>query len=80
MTQYEMNCLAERTAKRVVELLRQESMVATENVMNARQAAQYLGVSRKTIYNLCAEGILPHTKSGGRLTFTERSLYEYLHR
>lgn len=80
MTQYEMNCLAERTAKRVVELLRQESMVATENVMNARQATQYLGVSRKTIYNLCAEGILPHTKSGGRLTFTEQSLYEHLHR
>lgn len=80
MTQYEMNCLVERTAKRVVELLRQESMVATENVMDARQAAQYLGVSRKTIYNLCAEGILPHTKSGGRLTFTEHSLYEHLHR
>jgi excisionase family DNA binding protein len=80
MTQYEMNCLVERTAKRVVELLRQESMVATENVMNARQAAEYLGVSRKTIYNLCAEGILPHTKSGGRLTFTARSLYEHLHR
>ena len=80
MTQYEMNCLVERTAKRVVELLRQESMVATENVMDARQAAQYLGVSRKTIYNLCAEGILPHTKSGGRLTFTARSLYEHLHR
>ena len=80
MTQYEINCLVKRTAKRVVELLRQESMVATENVMNARQAAQYLGVSRKTIYNLCAEGILPHTKSGGRLTFTEQSLYEHLHR
>lgn len=80
MTQYEINCLVERTAKRVVELLRQESMVATENVMDARQAAQYLGVSRKTIYNLCAEGILPHTKSGGRLTFTEQSLYEHLHR
>jgi excisionase family DNA binding protein len=80
MTQYEMNCLVERTAKRVVELLRQVSMVATENVMNARQAAQYLGVSRKTIYNLCAEGILPHTKTGGRLTFTEESLYEHLHR
>ena len=80
MTQYEKNCLVERTAKQVVELLRQESMVATENVMNARQAAEYLGVSRKTIYNLCAEGILPHTKSGGRLTFTEQSLYEYLHR
>ncbi len=80
MTQYEINCLVERTAKRVVELLRQESMVATENVMNARQAAEYLGVSRKTIYNLCAEGILPHTKTGGRLTFTARSLYEHLHR
>lgn len=75
-----MTALVERTAKRVVELLRQESMVPTENVMNARQAAQYLGVSRKTIYNLCAEGILPHTKSGGRLTFTEQSLYEHLHR
>ena len=49
MTQYEMNCLVERTAKRVVELLRQESMVATENVMNRQRSISVLVERRYTI-------------------------------
>lgn len=79
MNRYEENRLVEKIAARVVELLK-ENDLTTNKVLTARQAASYLGVTVKTVYNLTSLGVLPHTKIGRKLTFTEQSLQQYLHR
>lgn len=79
MNRYEENRLVEKIAARVVELLK-ENDLTTNKVLTARQAAGYLGVTVKTVYNLTSLGVLPHTKIGRKLTFTEQSLQQYLHR
>lgn len=64
----------------VVEKLRAAQLASQERTLSARQAAEYLGVSQKTVYNLTSLGVLPCRKIGKRNIYTERTLYEYLHR
>lgn len=45
--------------------------------MNVAQAAERLGVSKETVYRLCREGILPHTRVGTRITISPDQLKEY---
>ncbi len=76
MTRKEMNMIADL----VVEKLRAAQLASQERTLSARQAAEYLGVSQKTVYNLTSLGVLPCRKIGKRNIYTERTLYEYLHR
>lgn len=76
MTRKEMNMIADL----VVEKLRAAQLASEERTLSARQAAEYLGVSQKTVYNLTSLGMLPCRKIGKRNIYTERSLYDYLHR
>jgi excisionase family DNA binding protein len=41
------------------------------------QAAQFLGVSRETVYGLCASGDLEHNRIGRRITITSQQLANY---
>lgn len=50
----------------------------SDRYLNVREAAQMLGLSAKTVYNKLAE--IPHTKVGGTLRFSERSLRQYIER
>ena len=76
MTRKEMNMIADL----VVEKLRAAQLASQERTLSARQAAEYLGVSQKTVYNLTSLGVFPCRKIGKRNIYTERTLYEYLHR
>lgn len=76
MTRKEMNMIADL----VVEKLRAAQLASEERTLPARQAADYLGVSQKTVYNLTSLGMLPCRKIGKRNIYTERSIYDYLHR
>ena len=76
MTRKEMNIIADL----VVEKLRAAQLASEERTLSARQAADYLGVSQKTVYNLTSLGMLQCRKIGKRNIYTERSLNDYLHR
>ncbi|WP_428308892.1 helix-turn-helix domain-containing protein [Lacipirellula sp.] len=45
--------------------------------MSVAQAAGLLGVSKETVYKLCAEGDLSHNRIGTRITITPDQLAEY---
>ena len=45
--------------------------------MSIKQAAVQLGVSKSKLYELCQDGIMPHTRVGRRITITPAQLAEY---
>ena len=45
--------------------------------MSVKQVAEILGVSKETVYKLCAEGTLSHHRHGRRITITPAQLAEY---
>ncbi len=47
-------------------------------VMTAAQAAVFLGVDRKTVYENAARGRIPHRKLGRRLLFGRAALLAWL--
>lgn len=46
-----------------------------ERLLNITEAAAFLGLAKSTIYSRLEQ--IPHSKIGGRLRFTESSLYQY---
>ena len=44
---------------------------------SVKQAAQQLGVSKETVFKLCADGMLSHARIGRRITITPAQLAEY---
>ena len=49
----------------------------TPDVMSVAEAAGQLGVSKETVYNLCADNVMPHTRIGRRITITSQQLEDY---
>lgn len=76
MTPYERKKLIEDISDRVVEKLL--SMGIEDETMGATEAAAYLKISPKTLYNKISD--IPHSKVGNKLIFSKRSLSEYIHR
>jgi excisionase family DNA binding protein len=50
---------------------------APNAAMSVLQVAESLGVSKETVYGLCADGTMPHTRVGKRITVTPAQLAEY---
>lgn len=80
MTPYEMNKIADLAARKVVEMLKSEQLLAEDRTLSAKEAAEVLRCSVKTVYNLVSLGEIPYRKSGRRLVFSRQSLMQYLHR
>jgi len=55
-------------------------MADSREVMNIRQASQYLGVSADTLYKYVAEGRIPAFKLGNRWRFMKALLDEWMAR
>jgi excisionase family DNA binding protein len=53
-------------------------MAEPREVMNIRQASQYLGVSADTLYKYVAEGKIPAFKLGNRWRFKKTLLDEWM--
>lgn len=56
------------------------SMSESREVMNIRQASQYLGVSRDTLYRYINEGVIPAFKLGNRWKFRKTILDRWMER
>ena len=55
-------------------------MVEAREVMNIRQASQYLGVSPDTLYRYICEGEVPAFKLGNRWKFKKSILDRWMER
>jgi len=55
-------------------------MVEAREVMNLRQASQYLGVSTDTLYRYICEGEVPAFKLGNRWKFKKTILDRWMER
>ncbi len=55
-------------------------MVEAREVMNIRQASQYLGVSPDTLYRYICEGEVPAFKLGNRWKFKKTILDRWMER
>ena len=56
------------------------SMAESREVMNVRQASQYLGVSADTLYRYISEGEIPAFKLGNRWKFKKTALDRWMDR
>ncbi len=56
------------------------SMSEAREVMNIRQASQYLGISRDTLYRYISEGLIPAFKLGNRWKFRKTILDRWMER
>ena len=54
-----------------------DSSEVSSDVMNVAQAAGQLGVSKETVYKLCAENAIPHTRIGRRITISSQQLTDF---
>jgi excisionase family DNA binding protein len=48
-------------------------------ILSADEVAAWLKVDRKSIYNACARGQIPHQRLGKRLLFNRAALVSWLH-
>ena len=54
--------------------------VAVREVMDIRQAAEYLGISGDTLYRYASEGFIPAFKLGNRWRFRKSLLDDWMDR
>lgn len=63
--------------RRCLQALDTDSPPANGGAMNVAQAAGLLGVSKETVYGLCSDGLLQHTRIGRRITISPQQLADY---
>lgn len=57
---------------------RAETQLNSDRVMDAEEAAEYLHISRTTLWRKCSERNLPHSKNGSKLMFLKSDLDEWV--
>ena len=65
-------------ARAVLESVKAEPDLDLREVMNIRQASQYLGISPDTLYRYLSEGRLPAFKLGNRWRFKKTTLDRWM--
>lgn len=63
--------------KRLAAQIKTELRKELDELMNAKQAAQYLGISQAALRKRCSDGKCPYHKKGGSLYFSKLELNEY---
>lgn len=63
--------------KRIAYELRLIMREESDDLLTAKKAAEYLGVTVKTIHKRCSEGKMPCHKKDGLLYFSKAELKEY---
>lgn len=54
------------------------SLLGSDEVLQADQVAQLLGVDRKTVYEAAGRGEIPHRRLGRRLLFSRSAILAWL--
>lgn len=50
----------------------------SEDVLDVPGACALLGLSRNTVYDLCARGKIPHQKAGRQIRFSRAAIMRWL--
>lgn len=53
-------------------------MVTERATLTVPQTAEVLGISKNRAYELCAEGLIPHLRLGGRIVIPVAALERWL--
>lgn len=64
--------------KLLLERDKQQSQKQSNIFLTVQQAAEFLNLSKATIYSKCSRSELPHMKRGKRLYFSQTELDKYL--
>ena len=48
----------------------------SKNVLNLKEACEFLGFKRSSVYKMTSSGILPHSKPNGKTIFFEKAKLE----
>lgn len=51
---------------------------AKDEILNVRQAADFIGCTERHVYRLVSNGMIPYAKKGSRLKFSKNSLVQWL--
>ena len=79
LTPYQIGKLADAVANKLLDKLDQRGIIPPEEKMlTAREAAEYLHISVATLYNLGNK--IPHVRVGRKSLYTEKNLYEFIHK
>ena len=63
---------------RIIELLEELSAREEKEFIGQKAAAEYLGISRQTLYDLCSARKIKYHKSGSKNLFRKEELAEYV--
>jgi excisionase family DNA binding protein len=69
-----LDVMVEATARRVVELLRGEDA----RLMRIKEAAIYMGISKRTLESLMANGIVPTVREGGIIRLDRKDVDRWI--
>ena len=57
---------------------KKQNVIFDNRIMNVKEAADFLRVSTKTIYEKSKDGLIPHQKIGSRYVFLRSELVRFL--
>ncbi|HVD99519.1 MAG TPA: helix-turn-helix domain-containing protein [Cytophagaceae bacterium] len=70
--------MVERVVRKVISEEKNGSSSIKDEILDIRQAAEYLHIPFRSIYNLTYKRLIPHFKKGKRVLFNKESLNEWV--
>jgi excisionase family DNA binding protein len=58
----------------------QAELKSTQQIYSTKEVAEFLRISRQTLYRIRLDGVLSFRRVGGRVVFTQQDLDEFLDR
>lgn len=62
----------EEELKKIAQLVAEKTLLCNKEVLTSDEAAQYMGVSKSTLYKWTMGRVVPHYKPQGKLCFFNR--------
>lgn len=62
--------------REVADLVTDNTLFSTKEVLTSAEAARYMGISKSYLYKLTSEGKIPHYKPMGKMCYFNRSEVE----
>lgn len=65
--------MTQEELKSIAEMVAQDTLYATKEVLTADEAAKYMGVSKSYLYKLTMRRSIPHSKPMGKMCYFRRA-------
>ena len=74
----EIKQLIEQTISRAMQNQLQQKPEPSVAFLNVEQAAEFIGITKATLYRKCSGKLIPYNKKGKRLYFDQKELIKWL--